>query len=185
MSRLALDFASAQRTLAGPKRYLELALFLCGVVALGLVGWKNEQQSEINATLRAQRDQLAARVQRRQPLQQLPAEMSAQFEQAATAHAQITTAWDDLFRALEASRGSDIALLSLNADATRREFALGGEARDFAALSAFSDRLSSDPLFGRVALSNHKLSEGAPPVVVKFELILTWLPQAERRRGLP
>lgn len=171
---LGLDFASAQHALAGPKRSLGMAVFLCGAMALGFVAWENEQQIEINASLRAQRDQLSARVQRRQPQEKMPVELAAQFEQATAVQALITTPWDDLFHALEDSRSSEIALLTLNADTARKQFALGGEAKDFAALSNFSDSLSSHPSFGQVALSNHKLSEGALPVVVKFELMLGW-----------
>jgi hypothetical protein len=112
----------------------------------------------------------------------VPAELSSQFDQAATAYAQIMTAWDELFRVLEASRGGDIALLSLSADSAKKEFILTGEAKDFGSLSKFSDTLSANPLFRRVALSNHKLSEGAPPIVVKFDLMLAWRPGSEPRR---
>ena len=174
MSRLALDFASAQRPLAGPKPYLGLALLLAGILALALAAWQHEQSIEANAALRAQRDLLAARLQRRQPQERLPAESSAQFDQAALAYAQIMTPWDALFQALEASRSGEISLLSLTADSAKREFALGGEAKDFDALSRFSDSLSASPWFARVALSNHRVSEGAPPIVVKFELALAW-----------
>jgi Tfp pilus assembly protein PilN len=182
MSRLSLDFASAQRPLAGPKPYLGFSLLLAGALVLAIVAWKNDQQIEANTALRAQRDQLAARAQRRQPQERVPAELSAQFDQAAAAYAQIMTAWDDLFQALETSRSGEIALLSLTADTAKQEFALSGEAKDFGALSKFSDTLSSSPLFRRVALSNHKLSEGAPPIVVKFELMLAWRQDSEPRR---
>jgi hypothetical protein len=182
MAPLSLDFASAQRTLAGSAPYLGMGLLLAGTLALAIVAWNHEQQIEANVTLRAQRDQLAARVQRRQPHEQVPADLSAQFDQAAAAYAQITTAWDELLHALETSRSSEIALLSLTADASKQEFALSGEAKDFGALSRFSDTLSSNPVFRRVALANHKLSEGAPPVVVKFELMLAWRHDSEPRR---
>ena len=182
MSQLSLDFVSAQRTLARPKLYLGLGLLLAGALALAIAAWSNEQQVETNNALRQKRDQLAARAQRRQPQEKVPPELTAQFDQAAAAHAQILTAWDDLFQTLETSKNGDIALLSLNADTAKKEFVLGGEAKDFGALSHFSDTLSASPLFARVALSNHKLSEGAPPIVVKFELTLAWRDSASARR---
>lgn len=181
MSRLSLDFASAQRNLVRPKPTLGFGLLLTGALVLALVAAQNSQQIEINAALRAERDQLAARLQRQKPQQAVPAELSAQFDQAAAAHARIMTAWDDLFQALERSRGGEIALLSLAADSARREFALSGEAKDFAALSNFADTLSANPLFRRTTLSNHKLSEGAPPVVVKFDLVLAWRGHGDSR----
>ena len=182
MHRLSLDFASAQRPLAGPKPYLGVALLLAGVLVLAGVAWKNDQQIEANNALRAQRDQLAARLKRQQPREQVPAELSAQFDQAAAAYTQIKTAWDDLFQALETGRSSDIALLSLTADSGKKEFALSGEAKDFGALSKFSDAMSANPQFRRVALANHKLSEGAPPIVVKFDLMLAWRQDSDPRR---
>ena len=182
MSRLSLDFASAQRALAGPKPYLGAGLLLAGALALAMVAWNNDQQAEANAALRAQRDHAAARAQRQQPREQVPAELSARFDQASAAYTQVMTAWDELFQALETSRSGDIALLSLSADSARREFVLTGEAKDFGALSKFSDTLSGSPLFRQVALSNHKLSEGAPPIVVKFDLMLAWRAGSEPRR---
>lgn len=182
MFPLSLDFASAQRTLARPKPYLGVGLLLAGALVLALVAWDYDQRIETNTALRVQRDQMAARLKRGKPQEQMPAEMSAQLHQAATAYAQIMTPWDDLFQALETSRTGEIALLSLNADTARKEFALSGEAKDFAALSKFSDMLSSRPVFGRVALSNHRLSEGTPPMVVKFDLMLAWRQDHEPRR---
>lgn len=182
MSRLSLNFASAQRALAVPKPYLGFGLLLAGALVLALVAWKNEQQIEANAALRAQRDQMAGRLQRQKPQEKVPPELSAEFDQAATAYAQIMTAWDDLFQVLETSRSGEITLLSLTADTAKQEFALSGEAKDFGALSKFSDTLSSSPLIQRVALSNHKLSEGAPPIVVKFDLMLAWRQENEPRR---
>jgi Tfp pilus assembly protein PilN len=181
-SPLSLNFASAQRNLTGPRPYLGFGLLLAGALVLAIVAWKNDQQAGANAALRAERDQLTARVQRQQPGERVPAELSAQFDQAAAAYAQITTAWDELFRALEASKTSEIALLSLTADAIKMEFSLSGEAKDFGALSKFSDALSASPVFRLVTLSNHKLSEGAPPIVVKFDLMLVWRPDSEPRR---
>ena len=182
MSRLSLDFTSAQRSLAGPKPYLRFGLLAAGALVLAVTAWSNDRQTEANAALRAERDQLTTRLQRSQPTQQVPTELSAQFEQAATAYAELFTSWDELFQVLEASRSSDIALLSITADTAKKEFALSGEAKDFGALSKFSDALSSSPLFRRVALSNHKLSEGAPPIVVKFDLTLAWRQDNEPRR---
>ena len=180
MSRLSLDFASAQGSLTAARPHLGFALLAAGVLALALTAWENERQIEVNTALRAERDQLLGRAQRSLPAEKVPAELSAQIEQAGAAYAEIMTPWDELFQALEASRSNDIALLSITADAAKKEFGLAGEARDFGALSSFSDSLSSSPLFRRVALSNHKLSEGAPPIVVKFDLTLAWRQDRER-----
>lgn len=174
MARLSLDFASAQRTLAGPRLSLGLALLAAGAVALGIAAWEYREQTLTNDSLRARRDQLELRLQRQKPAKLVSPELAAQFDQAGAAYAQILTPWEEIFRALEAARGANIALLSLTADAGKGEISLAGEAKDFAALSGFADTLSASPRFRKAALVNHKFSDGAPPIVVKFDLALAW-----------
>lgn len=174
MSRLSLDFASAQRPLAGPRLGLGLALLAAGAIALGAAGWEYYEQTLANASLQARRDQLAERVERKRPAALLSPDLALQAEQAGAAYAQLQVPWEEIFHALEAARGADIALLSLSADAGKQEIALSGEARDFAALSAFADTLSASPLFRKASVANHKFSDGAPPIVVKFDLALGW-----------
>lgn len=174
MPRLSLDFASAQRNLAGPRLSLGLVLLASGAVGLGIAAWEYRQQALTNASLGAQRDQLELRLQRQKPAKLVSPELVAQLDQAGAAHAQIFTPWEQIFRALEAARGANIALVSLTADAGKGEISLAGEARDFAALSAFADTLAASPQFRKAALVNHKFSDGAPPIVVKFDLALAW-----------
>lgn len=182
MRRLSLDFGSAQRALAQPKATVGLGLLLLGAIVLASVAWTFNQQVEANAVLRAQRDRLASRLRPVKLPQQPTAENSAQFDQASAAYAQIMTPWDALLGALENTRGGEVALLSLTADAARREFALSGEAKDFPALSKFSDALSANAMFVKVALVDHKLSDGAAPPVVKFDLTLAWRQNADALR---
>ncbi|MBI2319913.1 MAG: PilN domain-containing protein [Betaproteobacteria bacterium] len=174
MSRLSLDFANAQRPLASPRLGLGLALLAAGAIALGVAAWEYREQTLANASLQERRDQLAERVERRRPAALISPEIAAQAEQAGAAYAQLRAPWEEVFHALEAARGAEIALLSLSADAGKREIALSGEARDFAALSAFADTLSASPPFRKATLANHKFSDGAAPIVVKFDLALGW-----------
>ena len=174
MPGLQINFVTSQRHLASPGLSVGLVFLAAGAVALGIATWDYARQTEINDALRAQRDHLAARLQSQMPRKAISPELSARADQAGVAYAQLLTPWREIFQALEAARNTDIALLSLTADATKQEIALSGEARDFAALSGFADTLSSGSMFRRVTVANHKFSEGPPPIVLKFDLVLAW-----------
>ncbi len=174
MHRLELDFATPQRSVAASQPKLSIALLIAGIAVLGGVVWELARQTEDNTVLATRRDMLASRHQRQQTPAPMSAELAGQFDQANAAHAQLIAPWEDILQGLEQARNDEIGLLALIADAARQELTLSGEARDFAALSAFADRLASNALFQQVTVTNHKLSDGAPPVVVRFDLQLRW-----------
>lgn len=180
MPRLFINFAAEQRSLTAWNPALGFSLLLAGALALGISTWDYRQQTDEKANLQDRRDTLHQRTQRLRSGDPVPAEMAAQVEQANAAYALIRTPWEEIFKALEAARGKkpgDIALLSVKADAAKRELVITGEARDFTALSAFTSALSAASVFQNVSLANDKLNAGSPPVVVAFELRLAWRAQ--------
>lgn len=181
-ARLAFDFLRPQRPLRAPSRLLGGALLVAGLLALlaamdryqGVLADADALEARV-ARLRARQDQAQATAAR--PL--APA-LQAGLRQAGLAAAQLAVPWEQLWRAIEACRGDDIALLAVALDPARGEIGLTGEARSFPVLSAFADALAGHGAFERVTLTQHKLSDGAPPVVVRFELRLAWrAPAAE------
>lgn len=172
--RLALDFLGPQRPLRQPRRALGWGLLAAGL--LGLAVSMDRYSDELAAT-----DALASRIERlraRQapsgaPKPPTPA-VQAEFRQAGIAASQLAVPWERLWRAIEESRGEDIALLSVALDPARGDIGLTGEARTFPALSAFAKTLAEHGEFESVTLTQHKLSDGAPPVIVRFELRLVW-----------
>lgn len=180
MSRLSINFAAEQRSLTAWNPVLGLSLLLAGALALGIAAWDYQQQTGEKINLQDQSDVLHQRTQRLRSGDPIPVEMAAQVAQANAAYALIQTPWEEIFTALEAARDKefgDIALLSVKADAAKRELILTGEAKDFTALSAFTSALSATPVFQNIFLANDKLSAGSPPVVVAFELRLAWRAQ--------
>jgi len=174
MRRLQLDFATRQRSVAASRPKLRIALLAAGIAVLGGVVWELGKQTDDNTLLAARRETLTSRHQRRQTPEPVSTELAGQFDQANAAHAQLIAPWEDILHGLEQARNEEIGLLALIADAARQEITLSGEAKDFAALSAFADRLASNALFQKVTVTNHKLSDGAPPVTVRFDLQLRW-----------
>lgn len=180
MSRLSINFAAEQRSLTAWSPALGFSLFLAGVLALGIAAWDYRQQADEKTNLQNRRDVLHQRTQRLRTGDPIPAEMAAQVEQANIAYALIQTPWEEIFTALEAARDKapgDIALLSVKADAAKRELVLTGEAKNFTALNTFASALSATPVFQNISLANDKLSAGNPPIVVAFDLRLAWRAQ--------
>lgn len=177
MTRLSINFAAEQRSLTAWNPALGFLLLLAGLLALGISAWDYRQQADEKINLQGRRDSLHQRTQRLHAADPIPAGMETQIKLANTAYALIQTPWEELFTALEAARDKrpdDIALLSVKADAAKRELILTGEARDFTALSAFTSALSATPVFQNISLANDKLSAGNPPIVVAFDLRLNW-----------
>lgn len=177
MPRLSINFAAEQHSLTAWNPVLGFSLLLAGALALGIAAWDYRQHEDEKASLEGRRDDLHQRTQRLHASSPVPPEVAAQVVQANAAYALIQTPWGGIFEALETARDKDagnIALLSIKADAAKREFILTGEARDFTALSAFTSALSATPIFQNIALANDKLSAGPPPVVVAFDLRLGW-----------
>lgn len=177
MPRLSLNFAAKQRSLTAWNPALGFALLLAGVLALGIAAWDYRQKMDEKTGLQDRRDALHQRTQRLHNSAPIPADVAAQVEQANTAYALTQTPWEEIFTALEAARGKapgGIALLSVKADTAKREITLTGEAKDFTALSAFTSALSDISIFQNISLTNDKLSTGSPPIVITFDLRLTW-----------
>jgi len=174
--RLAFDFLRPQRALRQPNRWLGALLLAAGLAAL--LASMDRYQSEV-----ADVEALESRVERLRARQvhvkaassqPVPAAVQAGLRQAGLAAGQLAVPWERLWRAIEESRGDDIALLSIALDPARGDIGLSGEARSFPVLSAFADALAEHGAFERVTLTQHKLSDGSPPVVVRFELRLAW-----------
>ena len=109
--------------------------------------------------------------------------VQAGFHQAGIIRSQLAVPWDHLWQAIEESRSDDVALLSVTLDTARGDIGLTGEARNFAALSAFAKALAKHDEFDGVTLNQHNLSDGSPPVVVRFELRLAWRTPAAAGTG--
>lgn len=177
MPRLALNFSGKQRSLQVWNPLLGGALLLSGIIALGIAGYEYNRQLSLNADLQGEYAGLQDRTQRQRNNVPLSPSVVAELEQANIAYELTRTPWEKIFTALEAARDAhpdDIALLAIRIDASKLELSITGEAKDFAALSAFTSALSGSPEFQNVSLTNDKLSVGSMPIVVVFDLRLNW-----------
>ncbi len=173
-TRLALDFAGPQRALRQTSRTLGWVLLAAGLIGLSVsINAYRTELAGIEA-ISSRVERLRARQAQSLASKPLAPAVQAGLRQAGLVAGQLAVPWDSLWRAVEASRSDDIALLSVALDPARGEIGLAGEARTFPALSAFAKALAEHGEFDRVTLNQHKLSDGAPPVIVRFELRLVW-----------
>lgn len=91
--------------------------------------------------------------------------------------ADLALPWEALFASLEASLGPNVALLSIDPDPAREVLRMGGEARDFAALLDFVERLQVTPALADVHLLSHEIRTDVAQRPYRFLLAARWRTQ--------
>jgi uncharacterized protein YjaG (DUF416 family) len=100
----------------------------------------------------------------------------AQQKQAESVTQQLNIRWFDLLQALESRQIKDIALLQLLPDATRGQFTLSGEAKDYTTLLKYVGHLQQAAVLTQVHLQKHQVIETHPQRPVSFEIQGGWQP---------
>lgn len=100
----------------------------------------------------------------------------AQEKEAETIIRQLNIRWFDLLQVLESRQIKDIALLQLLPDATRGQFTLSGEAKDYNTLLKYVGHLQEETVLTQVHLQKHQVIETHPQRPVSFEIQGGWQP---------
>jgi hypothetical protein len=100
----------------------------------------------------------------------------AQQKEAETVTQQLNIRWFDLLQALESRQIKDIALLQLLPDATRGQFTLSGEAKDYTTLLKYVGHLQQAAALTQVHLQKHQVIETHAQRPVSFEIQGGWQP---------
>ncbi|MEJ6654814.1 MAG: pilus assembly protein [Pseudomonas sp.] len=101
-------------------------------------------------------------------------EQAAALAEMQRVSAQMLRPWERLFHTLEALPRDDVALLSLNCNASSGKVRFSAEARDFESMLALHRQLEESPDLNDVSLLNHEVvsREGQRPVL--FNLLADW-----------
>jgi hypothetical protein len=102
------------------------------------------------------------------------ARLQSEFRQAQRVGDFLLLPWKDLFVALEKAAMPDVALLSVEPDATKREVRITAEAKDTATLFAYVKRLESVPRFHDVHLMRHEIREDDKQHPIRFTVAAFW-----------
>jgi hypothetical protein len=87
---------------------------------------------------------------------------------------QLNLPWDELFNAIEASKGDSIALISIAPDAQLRQLKLAGEAKSLADVLEYVKRLNGSPTFERAYLLDHGIARQGSQEIVRFAITASW-----------
>jgi len=171
---LGLDFAAGR---ARPGR-LGWLLLAAGVVAIGIVGlgWLDAADDAAAWTAKAGHWQAMAKRAGRGggTVAGDAATLGPQVAAAAKAVDRLGLPWNELYRSLEASVDDTVSLLAVLPNADKKEVRLAGEARDFAALRAYLQRLGDSGAFAEVRLLGQEVKQNDPQHPISFAIVATW-----------
>lgn len=95
-------------------------------------------------------------------------------EAAAQAVNRLSIPWSALYRKLESSADDSVSLLAILPNPDKGELRLNGEARDFAALRAYMQRLGEGGVLADVRLQSQEVRENVAERPIVFSLVATW-----------
>ena len=82
--------------------------------------------------------------------------------------------WDNVFRALEAARSDDVALLSIEPDAGSGSLSITGEARSYPAALTYVAWLAHEKTLKNVRLARHEIDRNDARQRVSFTISADW-----------
>jgi Tfp pilus assembly protein PilN len=171
-ARLDLDF---ERQVFGPARTRKTLLVL-GIVALaGALGYERFLAAEIGQR-EADIHRMQEQVRASQPVRvNISArQLDEEVKRAKAVIQHLTLPWTRLFAAIESTDKQNVALLSLQPDASKRRITIGGEARHLAAMLDYVRALEKGNMLSRVYVTSHEVQRQDPQHPVRFMLEASW-----------
>ena len=102
-------------------------------------------------------------------------EIRKEITQANTILDQIKLPWEALFDSIEHATTEEIALLSLQPNASNQILRISGEAKSMSELLDFVEALERESIFKNVHLLNYKIRQDNPQRPIIFLLTATWI----------
>ncbi len=172
---LALDFGQPQQR---PRMAGMLACSL-GALLLALVMWQSElahervaeQESEL-ASLGVKRD---AQQQRQARGAGSGVDLEDRVRRANRVIRQLSTPWEDVFKAIESTTGGNVTMLSLESDPVSAEVRAAAEARNTTAMIDYLERLRSDGRLSPAILLSHQVMIEDPSRPIRFTFSASWI----------
>jgi Tfp pilus assembly protein PilN len=97
-----------------------------------------------------------------------------EFSAAQDTILRLSMPWDNVFRALEAARSDDVALLSIEPDAGSGSLSITGEARSYPAALTYVAWLSHEKTLKNVRLARHEIDRNDARQRVSFTISADW-----------
>lgn len=151
------------------------AVFILGAFALAFAVDAGLYFARLGDDVALKEVRLAKALQGR--TQPSPARMPLSVEEVAFARdtlRRLATPWDSLFRALEAAKSDQVALLALEPNVESRSVTISAEAKDYLAAISYVARLADEPLLKRVHLVRHEPRRNASQRRIGFTISASW-----------
>jgi hypothetical protein len=104
-----------------------------------------------------------------------PVELEKAWQRARAASVQLALPWQNFFVQLgNASKGGNVAFISIEPDAQKGHVVLVAEARTLEAMLKFLADLQTSPDFSEVLLQSHSIEKSTPEKPVRFRVSATW-----------
>jgi Tfp pilus assembly protein PilN len=100
--------------------------------------------------------------------------LALQVESANEVIGRLSLPWNELFRSIEDSAIDTVALLSVQPQPQQRLVALNGEARSYADVLEYMQRLDASGAFAHTRLLSHKVKREDPRHPVAFAIAAGW-----------
>jgi hypothetical protein len=169
---LGLDFA-ARRGIAGAGGWLLLAAGVSVALAASL-DWQDLREDTARWEDKAAQQAHAARRAGQGSAVAGGGELRPEVEAAAKVVSRLAIPWGELYRCLEENVDQNVSLLTVLPNPEKGELRLSGEARDFAALRGYLERLGESGVLTDVRLLNHEVRESDAQKPVVFSLVAAW-----------
>lgn len=148
---------------------LAVALGFAADVGTSYVGARIEIDAKTERLAR-----LSSAPRSREPASALGPLSQTEFAAAQDTILRLSMPWDNVFRALEAARSDDVALLSIEPDAGSGSLNLTGEAKSYPAALTYVAWLSHEKTLKNVRLARHELVQNDPRRPLAFTISADW-----------
>jgi hypothetical protein len=171
-ARLDLDF---ERKVFGPAR-ARVILLVFGIVAIaGAVGYERILAGEI-ARREVEISRMQEQMRARQPVRVNVSarQLDDEVKRAKEVIQHLTLPWTRLFAAIESTDKTNVALLTVQPDASKRRITIGGEAKHLAGMLDYVRALEGSGMLSRVYVTSHEVQRQDPQHPVRFMLEASW-----------
>lgn len=175
LPELRLDFVARRRT--GSAAGLLLLVAGIAVAAATALDWQDVDAEAGRWAAKAEHWQAMARRAGGSRSDAATVDATAlrpQVEAASRAVARLGTPWGGLYRSLEESLDENVSLLAVMPNADKGEVRLSGEAKDFAALRAYLQRLGQGGTLAEVRLLGQEVKSNDDQRPIVFSIAATW-----------
>lgn len=178
MRRLKLNFPYAGQQALG----IDLICLVLGLLVFAGVLYQFMRTSEavnywdvrVEGLIKKQQPNRSNQIRFKSRDREISQEIRQEIKAANIILGQINLPWDVLFDSIGHAASKDIALLSLQPNASSQSIKISGEARNMSVLLDFVEAIEREVVFTNAYLVNYKIKQDSPQQPIIFLLTTSW-----------